>query len=42
MGIDHEPDVLKCFYAELFDKHQEFKIEKSGLYICIDHPYIAA
>ena len=41
-GIDHEPDALKCFYAEHFDKHQEFKTEKSGLYICKDHPYIAA
>ena len=41
-GIDHEPDALKCFYAEHFDKHQEFKTEKSGLYICKNHPYIAA
>ena len=41
-GIDLEPDALKCFYAEHFDKHQEFKTEKSGLYICKDHPYIAA
>ena len=40
--IDHEPDVLKCFYAEHFDKHQEFKTEKSELYICKDHLYIAA
>ena len=41
-GIDHEPDALRYFYAEHFGKHQEFKTEKSGLYICKDHPYIAA
>ena len=41
-GIDHEPDALKCFYAEHFDKHQEFKTEESGLYIYKNHPYIAA
>ena len=41
-GIDHEPDALKCFYAEHFDKQQEFNTEKSGLYICKEHPYINA
>ena len=40
--IDHELDALKYFYTEHFGKHQEFKTEKSGLYISKDHPYIAA
>ena len=41
-GISHEADALKCFYVEHFDKHQEFKTEKGGLYISEDHPCIAA
>ena len=41
-GSDHEPTALKCFHAEHFDKHQEFKTEKDGLCISKGYTYISA
>ena len=40
-GIDHEQSAIKKFYAEHVSKHTDLKIEKSGLFIFYERPYIA-
>ena len=41
-GTDHEAIALKSFYAQEVGNHQEFKTEKSGLFISRQQPFIAA
>ena len=41
-GVEHEDDAFKAFYAQEVLKHDDFKLEKCGLFIDKLKPYIAA
>jgi len=41
-GKDHEFDALKSFYTANAPHHEDFKTEKSGLWISQKQPFVAA
>lgn len=41
-GIDHEADAISSYVAEMRKQHASFTHSKSGLWLCSEHPYVAA
>ncbi|KAH9361715.1 hypothetical protein HPB48_005132 [Haemaphysalis longicornis] len=41
-ALDHEADAINSYVAEMKKQHASFAASKSGLWLCSDHPYIAA